>query len=202
MAGRKQTDHEQDVALLRFHMEGLNATEIHAKMLKDGYFYPPHRSLTVRAVQMRVKNLAPPDPSGPWSFLDADDDEPPLIFDVLLHMHRLSHGRMWLSKQIAGIVARLRRADPHIPPHWAYVMATMYQQTQARDGDVASLDLVTALAPWRRMGPVSSWVVYALPSTLRGPTDRQGEDFDALVKFLTELAIGFSVVLPAPPEES
>jgi hypothetical protein len=185
---RRKVTVEQDARIRELVFLGYGAAQIHRQMAHEGLLNEQGNP-SEKTIQRMVKDYTPEDPSGPWSFTDtADADEPALVFDVLLHMNRVSHGRVWLSKDIAKLVARLRRAWPDIPPSWAYVMAQMYQERRARGGNLTTLDLITAIAPWRCTGPPSSWDLFAPQSTLRGRSRHQIRDFEMFIVFLTRLA--------------
>jgi hypothetical protein len=103
-----------------------------------------------KTIARRIHELAPPDTSGSWSFLDPEP-EARLVLDVAAYVVDVTDGRLWLTKELASWVARVRVASPDIPPPWAYVLARAYRtldkQPPAKQ-DARAIDLVLATQPW------------------------------------------------------
>jgi hypothetical protein len=138
---------EQERAIGHLVDEGHGATQIYRELERLGLLDHPHSPLTQRTVQRRVSALKRRDTSGPWSFTDADPDEARLVLDVLLDTHQWTDGRVWLSKEVAHWVTRVRSASPAIPLAWAYLFGLHYQRC-AEHEDCRYLDLLLAAMPW------------------------------------------------------
>ncbi|MDQ3695450.1 MAG: hypothetical protein M3464_17775 [Chloroflexota bacterium] len=182
-------------------MQGAAKAQIYKQLGTDGLI-DSGGSPSKSTIDRIVDDTRARDTTGPWSLTEATDpQEPALVLDVILHMNAVSQGRVWLSKDQARLVARVRRTAPEIPPQWAYVMASMYQQARDRDGDLRTLDLVMAVAPWRRTGAPGAWGIYTPQPVASGRNATQPPDIHALIKFLSQLAIGFTVGQPELPDD-
>jgi hypothetical protein len=131
-------------------------------MEAKGLLFPPHPNVTVRLVQSRLRELqamTPPDDSGPWSLAHADTDpeEARLILDVAAYVDEITDGRMWLAKNLARWVARVRRAAPTVPVEWAYGIAWGYQFSNANKSSARCLDLVLGIKPWEQQNREGQW---------------------------------------------
>jgi hypothetical protein len=121
---------------------------------EDGSF-----SVSERTIARRIHDLVPVDPSGPWSLADADADpeEARLILDVVAYMDEITDGRIWLTRNLAHWIARVRRAAPTVPAEWAYGLAWGYQSSSASPSSSRCLDLVLGIKPWERELREDQW---------------------------------------------
>jgi hypothetical protein len=90
-----------------------------------------------------VGKLAPHDESGPWSLRDATPDEARVVLEVLVDMFERTEGRVWLTKEVARWIVKIRAASPLLPSIFVYVYARMYQAVGI--GDTRQLDLMVGM---------------------------------------------------------
>ncbi len=102
----------------------------------------------LRAIQRFVKKLAPPDPSGEWSFVDAEPEDARLVLDVLAEITARTNGQARITCATAEWIIKIRKAAPSISPLEAYQFAKEYRAREDRRIDTRDLDLMLAFAPW------------------------------------------------------
>lgn len=139
--------------VVRMAGEGFGPAAIHRELEREGW-PGMERGLDVRTIQRMVKELdgAEPDTSGPWSFTDAEPDEARRVLDVAAFVVDATDGRLWLTRELAGWVSRVRQASPCVPPAWAYALARAYRTLSKQppaNQDARPLDTVLAAEPWR-----------------------------------------------------
>ena len=145
MARAKATTIEQDDAIQKLVLERgeRSPTRVHAQLVKDGHItdYGKGSYSVSENLFSSDTELTPADPSGPWSFAEAEDpEEAQLALDVVVEMFFSHRGRTWPSKNQVAEIARLRRVAPDIPPTWAYEMALAYQLCKEQGRDSRHLD--------------------------------------------------------------
>ncbi|MBA3450537.1 MAG: hypothetical protein H0T18_04930 [Chloroflexia bacterium] len=109
--------------------------------------HPPHPSLVKKTIERMVQRYKPLDLSGPWSFVDAEPEEARLVLDVLLDTFDWTGGRVWLTRDLARWIVRVRTASPDIPAPWAYAFGLAYRLLNEQE-DGRHLDLALAATPW------------------------------------------------------
>ena len=155
MAGRRQTTPEQEAAMWAGFLGGRSGSQIHREMQVNGLLTHPHPNVTIRLVQSRLREMqqmTPPDESGPWSVIDADPEDARRVLDVAAYVADVTDGRLWLTRELAGWVSRIRQASPDVPPAWAYALARAYRTLSKQppeQQDARPLDIVLAAEPWQ-----------------------------------------------------
>jgi hypothetical protein len=87
------------------------------------------------------------DDSGSWSPLEDDPEDARRIIPVFQWAFGETYGRVWLSRAVAGWVARVCGvADP--PPAWAWSFAKAYQWATQRQEPTRCLDLALMQRVW------------------------------------------------------
>lgn len=130
--------------------EGItNAAQIHERLVKAF----PDTAPTDRTVRTIVRELLPPDPSGPWQ--PGPDDDPEEAARVLEAMAeavaRAKDKPAWKlpSRERARWIAWIRAGWPDLDPVAALVLATDYWARRANNKPTEDLDAFLAFAPWR-----------------------------------------------------
>jgi hypothetical protein len=137
-------------------VEGVTSpTQIYGELDRLGHI-DAGGSPSPRTIQRLIARLKTVDVSGPWSFAQEEDPEDArLALEVLAQVYDRTDGRVWLTKEVAAWVIRLRRAEPEMPASWAYVLAWQYlaaESAQREQDEPMLLDLVVALQPWAIRG--------------------------------------------------
>ena len=110
----------------------------------------------MRTIQ-RIVADAPDDDSGPWSILDAEDDDATLVLPVLWELHN-RHGVKAITRGAARCIVQVRRAVPDCPPDFVWRYAMQYHVLrQRRETDFSDLDLQLAGGWWRDKSALESW---------------------------------------------
>ena len=95
--------------------------------------------------------MAPPDPSGIWSFTSAAAEDSQFVGDVFAYVSDKSEFRSWLSRAVAARVVRVRQAAPDCPAPWAHAIAYSLWFREIRERaspDRRYIDLVVSARPW------------------------------------------------------
>jgi len=133
-----------------------NAAEL-TRYLETKFTNPPSER-TVRDV---VRELLPPDPSGPWQ--PGPDDDPEKAARVLeawaAAVARSKGQPKWRmpSRGRARWIAWIRAGWPDLDPVVAVVLATDYWARRASGKDTADLDAYLAFTPWRSTDHYKRW---------------------------------------------
>lgn len=130
--------------------EGItNAAQIHERLVKAF----PDTAPTDRTVRTIVRELLPPDPSGPWQpGPDDDPEEAARVLEAVAEVVARAKGRpAWQlpSRELARWIAWIRAGWPDLDPVVAVVLATDYWARRANKQGTADLDAFLAFAPWR-----------------------------------------------------
>jgi hypothetical protein len=163
MSKFRTTTADQELAAKALLLRGISGkTQIFNKLIEmnlltgENYRSP-------RTIGRMVDRLKPANVSGPWSFAEETNPEDAgLALEVLAQVYDRTDGRVWLTKELAAWVIRLRRAAPDMPASWAYVLAWQYSAattTQGEQDERPMLDLVFALQPWAIRGGVGGEVM-------------------------------------------
>ena len=104
-------------------------------------------------IERLVDRLKPADPSDPWSFAKATEEDPDnagKTLEAVVAIYRATDGRVWLTTALADWITRIRAAAPTVPPAWAYVLAFSYRTFGAQKKDTRCLDVMLASRAWER----------------------------------------------------
>ncbi|MBE3590444.1 MAG: hypothetical protein IMW98_06435 [Firmicutes bacterium] len=153
MVKRKRRRFPEEVYQAIYRMvreEGLtNAAQIHERLVQAF----PDTAPTDRTVRAIVRELLPPDPSGPWQpGPDDDPEEAALVLEAWAETMARAKGRAsWKlpSRERARWIAWIRSGWPDLDPVVAVVLATDYWARRASKQSTADLDAFLAFAPWR-----------------------------------------------------
>jgi hypothetical protein len=149
MARGPKADVAQRRAIQNLVDEGHGATAIIKELNRQGLLSEPHPTFHPRTIERMVQKLKVSDESGPWSLAEAETPEDAqLLLDVVLHIPLWTQGRVWISKDLAKWILRVRKASPTVPIDWAYRLARRYQARHAAGEDTRYLDLILASQSW------------------------------------------------------
>ena len=158
MSKGPQTTADQELAAKALLLEGISGKAQIFKKLKEIGLLDGENSRSQRTIDRMVDRLSHADVSGPWSLEDeAVPEDASLALEVLAQVYDRTDGRVWLTKDLATWVIRLRRATPDMPASWAYVLAWQYvaEASKQQDQENRLLDVVVALKPWAIRGGVA-----------------------------------------------
>lgn len=117
-----------------------------------------------RSIRNLVRELVPPDPSGPWApGPDNDPREDALILTTLAERPRRWPdrwaGKDWLAitNEHARWLVWLRTGWPDIDPLVALALAAEYRARREAGRETADLDAYLAFAPWRSRDAYQQW---------------------------------------------
>lgn len=104
-----------------------------------------------RSIRNLVRELVPPDPSGPWVPGEGDPEEDALVLETAAEWVRRTRKRRWpkLTQERARWIAWVRRGWPDLDPVIAFVVAEDYRARRANEMDTTDLDAFLAFTPWR-----------------------------------------------------
>jgi len=117
-----------------------------------------HRAPHEKTVKRRIAKLMPPQSAEPWSLTGGDPEEAAQVLDVAIIVFKQTQGRIWLDRETAGLVARLRQIDPSLPQWIFYLMALRYLVRAKEGKDTRDLDIMLGVQPWRGENEVEYFV--------------------------------------------
>jgi hypothetical protein len=170
MTGRPQATIEQQHAVERYVLEGHSAAAIYRLLKSNGLLDDPHPELHKRTIERMVRRLTPEDTSDPWSAMD-EPEQARFVLDVAAYVFNMSQSRVWLTKNLAQWIARVRTVDPETPPHFAYVLARSYQSARTVE-EFRNLDLELDAKPWKILSEDTSNPMAQYLGTMDGWRDR------------------------------
>lgn len=134
----------------------INATELHKKLMERF----PDKVPSERTVRNIVRDLLPPDSSGPW--LPGPDNNPEEDACVLTTLAEFIAGgnkfSQWgITREHARWLAWVRTGWPDIPAQMAVVLAMDYRARREAGEDTTDLDTILAFAPWRSNDHYMAW---------------------------------------------
>lgn len=104
----------------------------------------------LRTVQEIMREYAIPDPSGPWSVADADEEHIPLILEVLDTLVIVTRGqRRYVTRREAELVIKISKALPDMRENELLDWAHGYMWCEEKQMSSEALDLALAIKPWR-----------------------------------------------------
>ena len=158
MPRARETTDSQEEWIQRLALEGLSGAEIHRRLKAEGLLDDPNPTISLRLVQDRKAKLSPSDSSGAWSLTSAAAEDARLVGDVFAYIVDQSGFRVWLTRDVAAQVIRVRATAPDVPAPWAYSIAyaLWFRVAKAvRDEgippeplDLRYVDLVLSARPW------------------------------------------------------
>lgn len=157
MARGRATTILQDQEIIRLASEGHGPAQIYQHLGMEGLLSDPHPLISESTVVRRVKQLKTTDESGPWSAIDAYPEEARLILEVAAEVYRQTEGRVWLTNEVARLVAQVRALAPSAPILWAHGLARAYLISKARKLETRGLDLTLAMEPWKDRERAIAW---------------------------------------------
>ncbi len=126
----------------------LSALSIRTGLVDEGF--SDEEIPSKRAIEYRLADLRPPDPTAPWSFAQAKPNEAAAVLPVLGAILEVSDGRTrQITNELAQWIVRVRAVAADLPPLNAYHVARWYRNLTLRDESTEVLDQLLALAPWR-----------------------------------------------------
>jgi hypothetical protein len=144
MAKGSMLDADAEIVLTELAQTPLKAAQIYRFLQDNGYFakWTPDP----RTVQRKVRAARGRDAGTRWCFAEADPEDARLVLPVLAALLEKTQGRVWLTKDTADWIVRLKTAAPTLPDDYStYIYARTYQ----RDGEkVLWLDRFLAFRPW------------------------------------------------------
>jgi hypothetical protein len=148
-------DIEQQITT--YGLRGVGAVAIEEYLNNDARY--AGRVPTLRTIQRRVKEIRPPDPSGPWSFSDADVDEARLVLPILAAAILDGEGQ-GITRGEAALIAQIAEACPDLAEQSALnvlYLARLYQARSANKERTNDLDAYLAFAAWRGDEEYATW---------------------------------------------
>lgn len=141
----------------------------------------------LRTVQRRLDDMAPHDPSDPWTFGEMDGEDARLVLDALAAAVNRTDGRIRaVSKAEADLIVKVARAAPDLPAAYQWRIARMYAARRSNAAPTDDLDALLAFAPWRdnpdnpaeryRRAVNEGWIVEAPETILGSLAGRWGMD--------------------------
>ncbi|MDI6871235.1 MAG: hypothetical protein QME79_07740 [Bacillota bacterium] len=113
----------------------------------------PDKAPSERTIRSVVRELLPPDASGPWRpGPENDPEDDARILATMAECAARSKGRSWqweLTQEHARWIAWLRAGWPDLDPVAAVVLAADYRARRETGRDCRDLDGYLAFAPWR-----------------------------------------------------
>jgi hypothetical protein len=173
MAGRQQATIEQQRAVEQFAALGDSAANIHRMLGSLGLYEYPNPDLSKRTIERMVSRISRDklaDASGPWSALDAPE-QARLVLDVAAYVFDMSEGQVWITKDLAQWIARVRTVDPEIPPFFTFALARGYQSAKTNE-ESRKLDLELDAKPWKQLSEDESLPMGRWLATMDGWRDR------------------------------
>jgi hypothetical protein len=138
---------------------------------------PPVHVPTERTIARLVREIEPPDSSGPWSLAESTPEDLPRILPVATHVFEITDGRVWPTRDFARWVGRIVAAQPDIPPGPAYWTAFQMRAVaamddkEAKEGALAMLTARLGCRPWTPDGR-KRWQRLQARLPRRGPVER------------------------------
>lgn len=153
-------------------LEGITNARAICRYLAQKFTDVPHE----RTVRNIVRELEPPDPSGPWApGPDNDPQEDALILATLAERPRRWPnrwaGKDWftITNEHARWLVWLRTGWPDMDPIVALSLAAEYRTRREAGRETADLNAYLAFTPWRSLDAYQQWVAAIKEGTVQEP---------------------------------
>jgi hypothetical protein len=147
---RSYIDPAVEQAIVRYVDEGLTPSQIEKQLYREKSLCDNVPNL--RSIQRRVKELSPPDASGPWDWRISDGANTEAILSVLSVVINLTQGRKTsFTNREAALVSKVHQAAPTLPDTLVYITVCDLLRRENQGRSIEDIDCWLAFRPWESL---------------------------------------------------